>query len=128
MTDPGCCGGHAHAEGHQHEHATGGLCASDAACASDAGSCGMEGEACCGGHGADLFAFPTTTEVVAMPAVILAGMLDLVEKLAEDPRVLIHEPDYVEGQRLLGEQAPELVGLREQFLERMRTLMAAAQG
>jgi hypothetical protein len=86
----------------------------------------MEAEACCGGHG-NLFTFPTTAETVSMPAVQLAGLLDLVEKLCDDPRLLTQEPDYLEAQRLLGEQAPELVRLREEFLERMRVLLAEAQ-
>jgi hypothetical protein len=129
MTHEGTHEGHNHSAGCGHDHAgAGGLCAQDAACAGSAEACGMEGEACCGGHGqADLFAFPTTTETVKVPAVQLAGLLDLVEKLCEDPRLLTQEPDYLEAQRLLGEQAPQLVRLREEFLERMRTLLAEAQ-
>ena len=110
-------------EHHHHDES----CAHDAACAGSADACGMEGEACCGGHGQDLFAFPTTTESVTVPAVQLAGLLDLVEKLCDDPRLLTQEPDYVEAHRLLGEQAPQLVQLREEFLERMKTLLAEAQ-
>src|SRR6266516_2520224 len=91
-------------------------------------ACGMEGEACCGGHGhGDLFAFPTTAETVTVPAVQLAGLLDLVEKLCDDPRLLTQEADYLEAHRLLAEQAPQLVQLREEFLERMKTLLAEAQ-
>ncbi|HYR62651.1 MAG TPA: hypothetical protein VET24_08505 [Actinomycetota bacterium] len=121
--------GHHHAEGCSHDHAaTGELCAQDAACAGSAEACGMEEGACCGGHGQnDLFAFPTTAESVTVPAVQLAGLLDLVEKLCEDPRLLTQEPDYLEAQRALGEQAPELVSLRDEFLDRMRTLLSEAQ-
>jgi hypothetical protein len=120
---------HHHEESCAHEHAAaGGPCAHDAACAGSAEGCGMEGEACCGGHGQDLFAFPTTTETVTVPAVQLAGLLDLVEKLCDDPRLLTQEPDYLEAHRLLGEQAPQLVQLREEFLERMKALLAEAQG
>ena len=120
---------HHHDEGCAHDHAAaGGLCAHDAACAGSAEACGMEGEACCGGHGrGDLFAFPTTTETVTVPAVQLAGLLDLVEKLCGDPRLLTQEPDYLEAHRLLREQAPQLVQLREEFLERMKALLAEAQ-
>jgi hypothetical protein len=126
MTD---AGEHHHDESCAHdEAAAGGLCAHDAACAGSAEACGMEGEACCGGHGrGDLFAFPTTTETVTMPAVQLAGLLDLVEKLCDDPRLLTQEPDYLEAYRLLQEQAPELVQLRAEFLERMKVLLAEAQ-
>lgn len=130
MTHEGTPAGHDHhASGCGHDHAAaGGMCAQDAACAGSAEACSMEGEACCGGHGqADLFAFPTTTETVTVPAVQFAGLLDLVEKLCEDPRTLTQEPDYLEAQRLLGKQAPKLVLLREQFLVRMQTLLAEAQ-
>lgn len=118
-----------HEAGCSHNHgAHGGLCAQDAACAGSADACGMEAGACCGGHGqADLFAFPTTTETVTVPAVQFAGLLDLVEKLSDDPRLLTQEPDYLEAQRLLGQQAPELVRLRDEFLVRMQTLLAEAQ-
>ena len=124
-------GEHHHDEHCAHDHAdhaaAGGMCDHDTACAGSAEAC-MEGEACCGGHGhGDLFAFPTTTETVTVPAVQLAGLLDLVEKLCDDPRLLTQEPDYVEAHRLLGEQAPQLVRLREEFLERMKTLLAEAQ-
>ena len=120
---------HHHDESCAHGHeAASGLCAHDDACAGNAEACGMEGEACCGGHGhGDLFALPTTTETVTVPAVQLAGLLDLVEKLCDDPRLLTQEPDYLEAHRLLGEQAPELVQLREEFLERMKVLLAEAQ-
>src|SRR4030081_2242661 len=120
---------HHHDESCAHDHAAaGGPCAHDAACAGSAEACGMEGDACCGGHGqGDLFAFPTPTETVPVPAVQLAGLLDLVEKLCDDPRLLTQEPDYLEAHRLLGEQAPQLVQLREEFLARMKTLLAEAQ-
>ena len=65
---------------------------------------------------------------MTVPAVQLAGLLDLVEKLCDDPRLLTQEPDYLEAHRLLGEQAPQLVHLREEFLERMKALLAEAQG
>ena len=121
-----CCGGHGHAHEHTGEHAEAVSCASDGA----VDLCGA-GEGCCGGHGHasvdDLFAFPTTTEVVTLPAVQLAGLLDLVEKLAEDPAVLRDEVDYEQGQRLLAAQAPELVRLRDEFLERMKALLAEAR-
>ena len=135
-----CCGGH----GHDHA-AQGGLCAQDAACGGHAESCGghaescgghaescgAEGEACCGGHGHgvdDMFAFPVTAEVVSVPAVTLAGILDLVEKLAPDVASLATEVDYQEGQRLLADQAPELVALRDAFLERMKALLNEVAG
>ena len=118
---------HDHAGACVHDEAAGGLCAHDAACAGSPDACGMEAGACCGGHGADLFAFPTTTETVSIPAVTLAGLCDLVEKLCDDHRLLTQEPDYLDAQRLLSEQAPELMTLRDQFLERMRTLLAEAQ-
>jgi hypothetical protein len=131
--DGGCCGGHAHgvaAEGHSHAGGAGhlpaaGLCGHDEACAGTAEACAGGADACCGGHDHvdDLFAFPTTTESVTVPAVTLAGILDLVEKLAPDLASLTDEVDYQEGQRLLAEQAPELVGLREAFLERMKALL-----
>src|SRR5216683_1315776 len=125
MTD---VGEHHHEESCAHDHAAaGGLCAHDAACAGSVEACGMEGEACCGGHGGDLFAFPATAETVTVPAVQLAGLLDLVEKLCDDPRVLTQEPDYLEAHRLLREQAPHLVQLREEFLERMKVLLGEAQ-
>lgn len=128
------------------EHIQGGGCchdavgsaASEVACSghateSGAGAdvCGAEG-GCCGGGGHsssmdDLFAFPTTTEQVTIPAVQLAGLLDLVEKLAEDPAVLRDELDYEQAQRLLAAQAPQLVQLRDEFLERMKSLLAEAQ-
>ncbi len=120
---------HVHHE-HEHDHAQehGGLGSHDAACSGHAETCGAEADACCGGHGTDeMFAFPTTTEVVSIPATQLAGLLDLAEKLTDDPRILAGEPDYIEAQRLLGEQAPRLVELREQFLERMKVLMAQVQ-
>jgi hypothetical protein len=98
--------------------------AHDAACSGQAETCGAEAETCCGGHGHDMFAFPTTEEVVTVPATQLAGLLDLVEKLVPDPRSLVHESDYVEAQRLLGEQAPRLVELRDEFLERMKSLLS----
>jgi len=109
----------------------------EAACAGHAGPgdgadlCGAEG-GCCGGQGHshdmdDMFAFPTTTEQVTMSAVQLAGLLDLVEKLAEDPSVLRDEIDYQQGQSVLAEQAPQLVQAREEFLERMKSLLAEAQ-
>jgi hypothetical protein len=122
-------GEHHHDESCAHgQAADGGLCAHDAACAGSAEACGMEGEACCGGQGrGDLFAFPTTTETVTVPAVQLAGLLDLVDKLCDDPRLLTQEPDYLEAHRLLREQAPQLVQLREEFLERMKVLLAEAQ-
>jgi hypothetical protein len=129
--DGGCCGGHAHgaaAEGHSH---AAGLCSHDTAGAGSAEACAgsaeaCAAEACCGGHGHgdDLFAFPTTNESVTVPAVTLAGILDLVEKLAPDLASLTDEVDYQAGQRLLAEQAPELVGLREAFLERMKALLS----
>ena len=50
--------------------------------------------------------------------------MDLVEKLVPDPRSLVHEPDYVEAQRVLTEQAPRLVELRDEFLERMKSLLS----
>ena len=126
MTD---VGEHHHDENCAHGHAAaGGPCAPDAACAGSVEACGLEGEACCGGHGhGDLFAFPTTTETVTVPAVQLAGLLDLVERLSDDPRLLTQEADYLEAHRLLEEQAPQLVQLREEFLERMKTLLAQAQ-
>jgi len=124
--ESGCCGGVGHGHGaHTHEHgheAQGGMCSQDSACASSAEAC-AEGEACCGGHSHDLFAFPTTTEVVSVPAVTLAGVLDLVEKLAPDMASLDAETDYQEGLRLLADQAPELVALRAAFLERMTSLL-----
>lgn len=122
--ESGCCGGHGHGH-HAHEfqpEAYAGVCAQDAACASSADSC-AEGEACCGGHGHDLFAFPTTTEVVSVPAVTLAGVLDLVEKLAPDIASLETESDYQQGLRLLTDQAPQLVALRAAFLDRMTALL-----
>jgi hypothetical protein len=103
-------------EVHAHEH--------DASCSGHASTCGIEGDACCGGHATDMFAFPTTDEIVAIPAPQLAGLLDLVEKLIEDPRSLVHEPDYVSAERLLTEQAPRLMELREEFLERLKVVMA----
>lgn len=127
--ESGCCGGAGHAHehaGHEHVHADGGMCAQDAACGT-ADACAAEGEACCGGHAHghehDAFAFPTTTEVVSIPAVTLAGMLDLVEKLAPDMATLQDEVDYQEGLRILNDQAPQLVGLRAAFLERMTALL-----
>ena len=121
-------------------HDAAGSAGSEAACSSHAAEggvgadlCGAEG-GCCGGQGHshghsmdDLFAFPTTTEQVTIPAVQLAGLLDLVEKLAEDPSVLRDEVDYDQGQRVLAEQAPQLVQLRDEFLERMKSLLADAQ-
>jgi len=126
MTD---VGEHHHDESCAHDHAAaGGPCAPDAACAGSVEACGIEGEACCGGHAhGDLFAFPTTAETVTVPAVQLAGLLDLVEKLCDDPRLLTQEADYLEAHRLLGEQAPQLVQLREEFLERMKAFLAEAQ-
>lgn len=112
-----CCGGH----GHEQAGAAG-MCSADAACGSHA-----EAGACCGGHAQaqdDVFAFPTTSEVVSIPAVQLAGLLDLVEKLAPDLATLASEVDYQESQKLLAQQAPELVALRDAFLERMKSLLA----
>lgn len=115
--------GHHHHDGAcAHDEAAAGMCAHDSVDA-----CGMEAGVCCGGHGADLFAFPTTAETVSIPAVTLAGLCDLVEKLSDDPRELVHEPDYLHAQGLLSEQAPQLMTLREQFLERMRTMLAESQ-
>ncbi|MGH2719552.1 MAG: hypothetical protein ACRDJU_13380 [Actinomycetota bacterium] len=130
--ESGCCGGagHGHAHDHEHEHADGGMCSAGSAC-STADGCATEGDACCGGHSHDLFAFPTTTEIVSIPAVTLAGVLDLIEKLAPDMVSLQDEVDYQEGQRILSDQAPQLVALRAAFLQRMTELLnevGAAQG
>jgi len=95
-----------HAEGESSRAET---CAHDAACSGQAETCGAEAEACCGGHGHDMFAFPTTEEVVTVPATQLASLLDLVEKLVPDPRSLVH---------------PRLVELRDEFLERMKSLLS----
>jgi len=43
------------------------------------------------------------------------------------PATLEDLADYLEAHRLLGEQAPQLVQLREEFLERMKVLLAEAQ-
>lgn len=127
--------GHEHVHGeacdhHAHEAASCG-CGHDG-CGHEAGAeanmCGAEAGACCGGHGTDLFAFPVTDEVVSVPAVQLAGLLDLCEKLAPDVASLSGEVDYLEGQRALEDQAPRLVVLRAQFLERMQALMAEVAG
>ncbi|HEU5003350.1 MAG TPA: hypothetical protein VFW71_11315 [Actinomycetota bacterium] len=122
-----------------HDHVHGDTCAHHAqeatscGCEHDAAGaqgdlCGAEAGACCGGHGTDLFAFPVTDEVVSVPAVQLAGLLDLCEKLAADVSVLSGEVDYLEAQRALEDQAPRLVVLRAQFLDRMRTLLAEVAG
>lgn len=122
------CSGHAHAGPAHAAHAAHGEGTAEAAAL-----CGAEEGACCGGHshaGAqeDPFAFPTTTEQVTMSAVQLAGLLDLIEKLAEDPAVLHDEVDYEAGQHILADQAPELVRLRDEFLERMKVLLAGEVG
>jgi len=122
-----------------HEHVHGDTCAHHAGEAASCGCahdgpgaqgdlCGAEAGACCGGHGMDLFAFPVTDEVVSVPAVQLAGLLDLCEKLAPDVATLAGEVDFVEAQRALDDQAPRLVALRQQFLERMRSLLAEVAG
>lgn len=117
----GCCGGH----GAQAAPAA----LNPQACSGHADACGADAGACCGGHDQsinDVFAFPATTEVVSIPAVQLAGLLDLVEKLAAEPASLASEDDYLAGQRILNEQAPQLVALRDEFLERMKTLLSEA--
>lgn len=125
------------AGGHHHESCSacgtddvqGSPSAREASCSGEVEACGAEAGACCGGHGEgvdDMFAFPMTTEVVSVPAVALAGLLDLVEKLAADPTALGAEEDYINGQRLLEEQAPRLVALRGEFLERMKVLLGEA--
>src|SRR5260370_12346300 len=95
-------GEHHHDESCAHgQAADGGLCAHDAACAGSAEACGMEGEACCGGQGrGDLFAFPTTTETVTVPAVQLAALLDLVAKLSDPPPLLTQDPHYLHAHPL----------------------------
>ena len=120
---------HVHADtcAHHAHEATSCGCGHDAAGA-HGDLCGAEAGACCGGHGTDLFAFPVTDEVVSIPAVQLAGLIDLCEKLAPDVALLAGEVDFIEAQRALDDQAPRLVALRAQFLERMRALLAEVAG
>jgi hypothetical protein len=111
-----CCEGH-----------TGAACGSHAspcdahaqACGGHAQSCGVEADACCQN---DSFALPTTDEVVSIPANDLAWLLDYLEASADEGAGLAEE-SYLRSRNALHQQAPRLVALREDFLNRIKALM-----
>ncbi|MGH2733280.1 MAG: hypothetical protein ACRDJF_03915 [Actinomycetota bacterium] len=91
-------------------------------CDGHARSCGTEADACCQ---SDRFALPTTEEPVTVLATDLAWLLDAIEESEEsvgEPSRLEDEA-YLRSRNALREQAPRLVAMREDFLDRLKALM-----